>query len=175
MPGSAGPRVPVSKPSRRYCSQLYHLGGGPYWDCFSLLRSYQAWSNQLTCDKDPDIRQTSRPKTAGTKLPKGPISRDEGDFLTLQKGPRKGFSPVLPRALAGAYWLCHAQCGSPVFKPHMVFTLSFNIAVTSDILQHWQWQSVGYGPVKAVKICFHTSSLTGLSKCLTALPLCLDG
>ena len=57
----------------------------------------------------------------------------------------------------------------------MVFTLSFNIAVSRDILQHWQWQSVGYGPVKAVKICFRTSNLTGLSKCLTALPLCLDG
>ena len=85
------------------------------WDCFSLLRSYQAWSNQLTCDKDPDIRQTSRPKTAGTKLPKGPISLDEGDFLTLQEGPRKGFSPELPRALAGAYWLWHAECGSHVF------------------------------------------------------------
>ena len=57
----------------------------------------------------------------------------------------------------------------------MVITLSFNIAVSSDILQQWQWQSIGYGPVKAVKICFRTSSLTGLSKCLTALPLCLDG
>ena len=57
----------------------------------------------MTCDKDPDIRQTSRPKTAGTKLPKGPIRRDEGDFLTLQEGPRKEFSPVLPRALAEEY------------------------------------------------------------------------
>ena len=103
MPGSAGPKAPVSKPSWLCCSQLCHLGGGPYWDCFSLLRSYQAQSNQLTCDKDPDIRQTSRPKTAGTKLYKGPIRRDEGDFLTLQEGPRKGLSPVLPRALAGAY------------------------------------------------------------------------
>ena len=33
----------------------------------------------------------------------GPIRRNEGDFLTLQEGPRKGLSPVLPRALAGAY------------------------------------------------------------------------
>ena len=49
------------------------------------------------------MKQTSQAKTAGTKLPKGPICRDEGDFLTLQEGPRKGFSPVLPRALAGAY------------------------------------------------------------------------
>ena len=40
---------------------------------FSLLRSYQALSNQLTCDKDPDIRQTSQPNTAGKKLPKGPV------------------------------------------------------------------------------------------------------
>ena len=55
------------------------------------------------CDKDPDVRQKSRPKTAGTKLPKGPIRRDEGESLTLQEGPKKGFSPVLPKALAGAY------------------------------------------------------------------------
>ena len=88
VPGSAGPKAPVSKPSWRCCSQLCHLGGGPYWDCFSLLPSYQAWSNQLTCDTDPVIRQTSRPNTAGTKLPKGSIGRDEGDFLTLQEGPR---------------------------------------------------------------------------------------
>ena len=42
VPGSAGPKAPVSKPSWRCCSQLCHLGRGPYWDCFSLLRSYQA-------------------------------------------------------------------------------------------------------------------------------------
>ena len=91
-PGAQGRRPLCQSHLGRCCSQLWHLCGGPYWDCFSLLRSYQAWSNQLTCDKDPDIRQTSRPKTAGTKLPKGPIRRDEGDFLTLQEGPRKGFS-----------------------------------------------------------------------------------
>ena len=113
--GSARPKAPVSKPSWRCSSQLCHLGGVPYWDCFSLLRSYQARSNQLTCDKDPDIRQTSRPKTAGTKLPKGPIHPDEGDFLTLQEGPRKKFRPVLHRALAGAYWPCHAHCENHVF------------------------------------------------------------
>ena len=119
VPGSAGTKAPVSKLSWRCCSQLCQLGGGPYSDCFNLLHSYQTWSNQLTCDKDPDIRQTSRPKTAGTKLPKGPIRRDEGDFLTLQEGPRKGFSPVLwtvlPIAVAGAYWHCHAHCESHVF------------------------------------------------------------
>ena len=30
--GSAGPNAPVSKPSLRCCSQLCHLGGGPYCD-----------------------------------------------------------------------------------------------------------------------------------------------
>ena len=30
VPGSAGPKAPVSKPSWRCCSQLCHLGGGPY-------------------------------------------------------------------------------------------------------------------------------------------------
>ena len=103
VPGSPGPKTRVSKPSLRRCSQLCHLGGGPYWDCFSLLRSYQALSNKLTCDKDPDIRQRSRPRTAGTKLPKGSIFRDEGDLLSLQEGPRKVFSSVLPRALTGTY------------------------------------------------------------------------
>ena len=60
----------------------------------------------------------------------------------------------------------------------MVFTLSFNIAVSRIIIQHWQWQSVGYGPVKEVKFCFRTSSLTRLSKLYSsasALPLCIDG
>ena len=42
VPGRAGPKVPVSKPSWQCCSQLCHLGGGAYWDVFSLLRSYQA-------------------------------------------------------------------------------------------------------------------------------------
>ena len=46
----------------------------------------------------------------------------------------------------------------------MVFTLSFNIAVSRVIIQHWQWQSVRYGPVKDVKFCFRMSNLTGLSK-----------
>ena len=29
VPGSAGPKAPVSKPSWRCCSQMCHLGGGP--------------------------------------------------------------------------------------------------------------------------------------------------
>ena len=33
----------------------------------------------------------------------------------------------------------------------MVFILSFNIAVSRVILQPWQWQSVGYGPVKMLR------------------------
>ena len=37
--------------------------------CF--LKYYQAVTNQLTYDKDPDIRHTSWPKAAGTKLPTG--------------------------------------------------------------------------------------------------------
>ena len=41
VPGSVGPKAPVSKPSWRCCSRLCHLGGGPYWDFFSLLHSYQ--------------------------------------------------------------------------------------------------------------------------------------
>ena len=70
----------------------------------------------------------------------------------------------------------------------MVFTLSFNIAVGRVILQHWQWQSVGYGPVKTVKICsaltakdlmfrFHISALPWLAKIwssTSALSFCID-
>ena len=33
----------------------------------------------------------------------------------------------------------------------MVFTLSFNTAFSRVILHHWQWQSVGYGPVKMLR------------------------
>ena len=52
----------------------------------------------------------------------------------------------------------------------MVFTLSFNIAVSRFILQHWQWQSVGYGPVRDVKLCFRTSNLTGCQRSAVLLP-----
>ena len=44
------------------------------------------------------------------------------------------------------------------------------IAVSRVIRQHWQWQSVGYGPVKDVKFCFHTSNLTGLPKIWNSAP-----
>ena len=43
----------------------------------------------------------------------------------------------------------------------MIFTLLFNIAVSSMFFfQRWQWQSVGYDPVKDVKFCFRTSTLS---------------
>ena len=118
------PKCPRAQDRRPLCqSHLLLFSTVPSWrwpllGFFSLLRSYQASSNQLTCDKDPDIRKASRPKTAGTKLPKEPIRRDEGNFLTLKEGPRKGFSPVLPRALAGACWPCHAHCESRVLATY---------------------------------------------------------
>ena len=40
-----------------------------FFVCF--LRYYQAVTNQLMYDKDPDIRHTSWTKAAGTKLPTG--------------------------------------------------------------------------------------------------------
>ena len=43
-----------------------------------FLRYYQAVRNQLTYDKDPDIRQTSWPKAAGTKLATGSTGQSEG-------------------------------------------------------------------------------------------------
>ena len=55
----------------------------------------------------------------------------------------------------------------------MVLTLSFNITVSRVILQHWRWQSVGYGPIKDVNNYFRTSNL--ICSAASALPLCLDG
>ena len=55
------------------------------WLLFSLLRSYQSWSNQLTCDTDPDMIQTSRPKTHETKLPKGSIRRAECEYWPCKR------------------------------------------------------------------------------------------
>ena len=52
-----------------------------FFVCF--LRYYQAVTNQMTYDKDPDIRHTSWPKAAGTKLPTGSTRQSEGEFSTL--------------------------------------------------------------------------------------------
>ena len=51
-----------------YCSILAVAPTGIFV-CF--LRYYQAVTNQLTYDKDPDMRHTSWPKAAGAKLPTG--------------------------------------------------------------------------------------------------------
>ena len=40
----------------------------------------QAVTNQLTYDKDPDIRHTSWPKATGTNLPTGSTRQYEGEF-----------------------------------------------------------------------------------------------
>ena len=52
-----------------------------FFVCF--LCYYEAVTTQLTYDKDPDIRQTSWPKAAGTKLPTGSIRQSKGEFSTL--------------------------------------------------------------------------------------------
>ena len=70
--------------------------------CVCFLRYYQAVTNQLTYDKDPDIRQTSWPKAAGTKIPTGSTRQFEGEFSTVQEGPRIGPRSILPRVPAGA-------------------------------------------------------------------------
>ena len=63
-----------------YCSILAVAPTGNFV-CF--LRYYQAVTNQLTYDKDPDIRHASWPKAAGTNLPKGSTRQSEGEFSTL--------------------------------------------------------------------------------------------
>ena len=112
VPGSAGPKTPVSKPSWRCCSQLCHLGGGPYWDCFSnsVFIKHDRISWRVTRIRTLGKHHDRKPQ--GQSFLKGQyVERDEGDFWALQKGSRKGFSPVLPRALAGAYWpyLAHGE------------------------------------------------------------------
>ena len=51
--------------------------------CFLRYMYFQAVTNQLTYDKDPDIRHTSWPKAAGTKLPTESTRQSEGEFSTL--------------------------------------------------------------------------------------------
>ena len=72
---------PLGQPSLRCCYLLFHSLLG----CFvCFLRYYQAVTNQLTYDKDPDIRQTSGSKAArDTKLPTGSTRQSEGEFSTL--------------------------------------------------------------------------------------------
>ena len=70
-----------------------HLGGAvifcsilavvPTEICVCFLRYFQAVTNQFTYDKDPDIRQTSWPKAAGTNLPTGSARQSAGEFSTL--------------------------------------------------------------------------------------------
>ena len=63
-----------------YCSILA-VGPSGIFVCF--LRYYEAVTIQLTYDKAPDIRQTSWPKAAGTKLPTGSSGQSKGEFSTL--------------------------------------------------------------------------------------------
>ena len=95
-----GPQVPGSKPSRRCSYLLFHLSGDPYCFffffffffvvvvvfvcvCVSFVRYYGAVTTQQMYDKDPDIRQTSWPKAAGTQLPTGSTRQSKGEFSTL--------------------------------------------------------------------------------------------
>ena len=78
----------VRRAHRPMCQS--HLGGAAiYCSIFAVvttgnycvfLRYYQAVTNQLTHDKDPDIRHTSWPKATGTKLPTGSTRQSEGEF-----------------------------------------------------------------------------------------------
>ena len=63
-----------------YCSILARPLLG-FFVCF--LRYYEAVTTQLTYDKEPNIRQTSWPKAAGTKLPTGSTRQSKGEFSAL--------------------------------------------------------------------------------------------
>ena len=65
-----------------------HLGGAVIYCSILAVASTglcvyfcQTVTNQLTYD--PDIRHTSWPKAAGTKLPTGSTRQSEGEFSTL--------------------------------------------------------------------------------------------
>ena len=66
-----------------YCSSWRRPLLGLFVFFFFFSRYYQAVTNQLKNDKDPDIRHTSWPKAAGTKLPTGSTRQSEGEFSTL--------------------------------------------------------------------------------------------
>ena len=63
-----------------YCSIL---AVAPTGICVCFRRYYQAVTNQLTYDKDPNIRQILTPKAAGTKLPTRSTRQSECEFSTL--------------------------------------------------------------------------------------------
>ena len=50
---AAGPRVKAT-----LVVLLFNGGGSKYWELFCFLRYYQAVTNQLCYDSDPDIRHT---------------------------------------------------------------------------------------------------------------------
>ena len=80
--GATGPWVKaILKVLFIYCSILAVAPIGIFFVCF--LRYYEAVITQLTYDKDPDIRQTSWPKAAGTKLPTGSTRQSKGECSTL--------------------------------------------------------------------------------------------
>ena len=148
-----------------YCSIL---AVAPTGICVCFRRYYQAVTNQLTYDKDPDIRQTSWPKAAVTKLPTGSTRQSEGEFSTLLEGPRIGPRLILLRFLREhndlANSIAKVLCFSHTWFLHCPSLEMSIIAVSRVIRQHWQWQSVGQGPYNDVKFCFHTSNLTELPK-----------
>ena len=73
--------APGSKPSW-WC---YYFLAVAHNGIFCLLRYYQAVTNQLCYDRDPDIRQTSCPKATRTKLPKGQHAESNASFQPCKR------------------------------------------------------------------------------------------
>ena len=92
------------------------------WLFFSLLRSYQSWSNQLTYDNDPDIIQTSRPKTPETSLPKGSIRWAKGEYWPCKRVVGQGTDQYYQELLQGHIDLvtniANAMCFSHTWSSH---------------------------------------------------------
>ena len=142
-----------------------------FFVCF--LSYYQAVKNQLTYDKNPDIRHKSWPKAAKTTYRVNtPIRRR---VLNSVRGPYPRAQISITQSPCGSIMtLSRALRKSCILATpglHIVLHLGMTIIADSRVIrQHWQWQAVGWGPVKDVKFCFHTSNLIGLPKIWNSAP-----
>ena len=85
----------------------------------------------------------SRPEGVTTRCPRMVTEclLTRSMLIKMYKFTSSGYVPVYVHIIYSQSISCRrslSHCESHVFQPHMVFTLSFNIAVSRVILQHWQ-------------------------------------
>ena len=111
--------VSIHRASCKRATQPYSLGGGG--------TTY------------PD----SRPEGVTTRCPRivTECLLTRSMLIKMYKFTSSGYVPVYVHIIYSqsiSFRRSLSHCESHVFQPHMVFTLSFNIAVSTVILQHWQ-------------------------------------